>query len=173
MTLAYVIQKHAATALHYDLRLELDGVLLSWAVPKGPSLSPKDKRLAVQTEDHSLDHLDFEGTTPKGGHDGAPVIVWDRGSWEPVGDPHQGLTNGRLVFVVHGEKVRGLFRLVRLAPKESDHGKKNWLLIKGKDEFARNGAEADIVKQEPRSVLTGRTIEEVKAEARVRRGEEM
>lgn len=156
---AFVVQKHAATALHYDLRLELDGVLLSWAVPKGPSLSTKDKRLAVRVGDHSLDHLTFEGAYAKG--DGfSPVIVWDRGTWEPVGDPHAGLTNGRLSFVLHGEKLHGRFRLVRLGA--------NWLLMKGKDEHARTGPDAEIVLREPRSVLTGRTIEEVLAEAESR-----
>lgn len=154
---AFVVQKHAATALHYDLRLELDGVLLSWAVPKGPSLSTKDKRLAVRVGDHSIDHLSFEGAYRRG--DGfSPVIVWDRGTWEPVGDPREGLANGRLSFVLHGEKLHGRFRLVRLPS--------NWLLLKGKDEFARTGPEAEIVQREPRSVLTGRTIEEVLAEAK-------
>lgn len=157
---AFVIQKHAATALHYDLRLELDGVLLSWAVPKGPSLSTKDKRLAVRVDDHGLEHLVFEGTYPRGERGPSPVIVWDRGTWEPVGDPREGLAKGRLTFVLHGEKVRGRFRLVRLPS--------NWLLMKGKDEFARTGPDADIVEREPRSVLTGRTMpneEEVLAEA--------
>ena len=159
---SFVIQKHAATALHYDFRLELDGVLLSWAVPKGPSLAPKERRLAVQTEDHPVDYRDFEGTIPKGEYGGGPVIVWDRGTWEPIGDPHEGLQNGKLEFLVHGEKVQGKYRLVRLAPKESDRGKKNWLLMKGRDEFVREGDEAEIVLRAPKSVLTGRTIEDVK-----------
>ena len=160
---SFVIQKHAATALHYDFRLELDGVLLSWAVPKGPSLSPKDKRLAVQTEDHPVDYRDFEGTIPHGEYGGGPVIVWDRGTWEPIGDPREGVKKGRLEFVVHGEKLHGKYMLVRLAEKERDRGKKNWLLIKRGDEHVREGAEAEIVKQLPTSVLTGRTVEEVKA----------
>ena len=160
---SYVIQKHAATALHYDFRLELDGVLLSWAVPKGPSLSPKDRRLAVQTEDHPVDYRDFEGTIPHGEYGGGPVIVWDRGTWEPIGDPHEGMKKGRLELVVHGEKLHGKFMFVRLAPKDSDRGKKNWLLIKRGDEHVREGAEAEIVKRMPKSVLTGRSVEEVKA----------
>ncbi|MDB4936186.1 MAG: ATP-dependent ligase [Labilithrix sp.] len=159
---SFVIQKHAATALHYDFRLELDGVLLSWAVPKGPSLSPKDRRLAVQTEDHPVDYRDFEGTIPRGEYGGGPVIVWDRGTWEPIGDPHEGLKKGRLELVVHGEKLHGKFMLVRLAEKERDRGKKNWLLIKRGDEHAREGADAEIVKRLPESVITGRTIEEVR-----------
>ncbi len=160
---SYVIQKHAATALHYDFRLELDGVLLSWAVPKGPSLSPKDRRLAVQTEDHPVDYRDFEGTIPHGEYGGGPVIVWDRGTWEPIGDPHEGMKKGRLELVVHGEKLHGKYMFVRLAEKESDRGKKNWLLIKRGDEHVREGAEAEIVKRMPESVLSGRTIEDVKA----------
>ncbi|HSO37693.1 MAG TPA: DNA polymerase ligase N-terminal domain-containing protein, partial [Labilithrix sp.] len=158
---AYVVQKHAATALHYDFRLELDGVLLSWAVPRGPSLAPKERRLAVQTEDHPVDYRDFEGTIPKGEYGGGAVIVWDRGTWEPLGDPREGLAKGKLELLVHGEKLQGKYRLVRLAPKDGDRGKKNWLLMKGTDEFVRQGDEAEIVKRLPRSVLSGRTIEEV------------
>jgi bifunctional non-homologous end joining protein LigD len=160
---SFVIQKHAATALHYDFRLELDGVLLSWAVPKGPSLSPKDKRLAVQTEDHPVDYRDFEGTIPRGEYGGGPVIVWDRGTWEPIGDPREGMKKGRLDFVVHGEKLHGKYMLVRLAEKDRDRGKKNWLLMKRGDEFVREGKDAVIVERLPESVLTGRTIEDVKA----------
>jgi bifunctional non-homologous end joining protein LigD len=158
---SFVIQKHAATALHYDFRLELDGVLLSWAVPKGPSLSPKDKRLAVQTEDHPVDYRDFEGTIPHGEYGGGPVIVWDRGTWEEIGDPREGLKKGRLEFVVHGEKLHGRYMLVRLAEKERDRGKKNWLLIKRGDEFVREGKDAVVVDRLPKSVLTGRSIEDV------------
>src|SRR6185436_853018 len=102
---SFVIQKHAARRLHYDFRLELDGVLLSWSVPKGPSLSTKDRRLAVRTEDHPVDYRDFEGTIPKGEYGGGSVIVWDRGTWEPMAEPHEGLKRGRLDFVLHGEKL--------------------------------------------------------------------
>ena len=159
---SYVIQKHAATALHYDFRLELDGVLLSWAVPKGPSISTKERRLAVQTEDHPVDYRDFEGSIPKGEYGGGTVIVWDRGTWEPLGDPREAMKNGKLEFLVHGEKLHGKFRLVRLAAKDSDRGKKNWLLMKGTDDHVRLGDEAEIVKRMPESVVTGRTIEDLK-----------
>jgi bifunctional non-homologous end joining protein LigD len=160
---SYVIQKHAATALHFDFRLELDGVLLSWAVPKGPSLSTKERRLAVQTEDHPVDYRGFEGTIPKGEYGGGDVIVWDRGTWEPVGDPREGMKKGKLEFIVHGEKLNGKFRLIRIAGKDDDRGKKNWLLMKGTDEHVRHGAEGEIVARRPASVLTGRTIENLKA----------
>ncbi len=159
---SYVIQKHAATALHFDFRLELDGVLLSWAVPKGPSLSTKEKRLAVQTEDHPVDYRDFEGSIPKGEYGGGAVIVWDRGTWEPIGDPREGMKNGKLQFIVHGEKLHGKYRFVRLPAKERDRGKKNWLLMKGSDEHVRHGAEGEIVKRLPGSVISGRTIEDLK-----------
>ena len=161
---SFVVQKHAATALHYDFRLELDGVLLSWAVPKGPSLSPKDRRLAVQVEDHPVDYRDFEGTIPKGEYGGGAVIVWDRGTWEPVGDPRESLEKGHLEVMLRGEKLQGKFMLVRLADKEGAPGrkaKKNWLLIKRGDEHVREGKDAQITTRMPRSVLTGRTVEEV------------
>src|ERR1700704_2435908 len=101
----YVIQQHAARRLHYDFRLELDGVLLSWAVPKGPSLVPGEKRLAARTEDHPLDYADFEGVIPAGEYGGGSVIVWDRGTWTPIGDPHEGLSKGHLEFRLEGEKL--------------------------------------------------------------------
>jgi len=159
---SYVIQKHAAKALHYDFRLELDGVLLSWSVPKGPSLSTKERRLAVQTEDHPVDYRDFEGSIPKGEYGGGAVIVWDRGTWEPLGDPREAMKKGKLEFLVHGEKLHGKFRLVRLAAKDSDRGKKNWLLMKGTDAHAREGELAEIVTCMPESIVTGRTIEDLR-----------
>ncbi len=162
---SFVVQKHAARALHYDFRLELDGVLLSWAVPKGPSLSPKDRRLAVRTEDHPIGYRDFEGTIPSGQYGGGSVIVWDRGTWTPIGDPHAGLKKGHLAFMVGGEKLRGKYDLVRLPDRggksERSRSKENWLLIKGADAHVEEGAAADVVQNAPRSVLTGRTVEEV------------
>jgi bifunctional non-homologous end joining protein LigD len=153
----YVIQKHAARNLHYDFRLELDGVLLSWSVPKGPSLAPEEKRLAVRTEDHPLDYADFEGVIPKGEYGGGAVIVWDRGTWEPEGDARKGLERGRLTFDLHGEKLRGRWHLVRT---KLDGGKReNWLLFKSRD--AEADAERDVVAEEPQSAASGRTIEAV------------
>jgi bifunctional non-homologous end joining protein LigD len=154
----FVIQKHAATALHYDFRLELDGVLLSWAVPKGPSLDPADKRLAVQTEDHPVDYRDFEGEIPHGEYGGGPVIVWDRGTWQPVGDPREGMKRGRLEFVLDGEKTKGKFLLVRTRQVGK---KQQWLLIKRTDEHVRHGKDAVLPALRPESVLTGRTIEDI------------
>lgn len=151
----FVVQKHDATALHYDFRLELDGVMLSWAVPKGPSLNPQDKRLAMQTEDHPLDYRNFEGTIPEGQYGGGPVIVWDRGTWTPEGDPHAGLKRGRLDFTLHGEKLHGRYVLVRT---RSQGKRAAWLLIKRTDEHT---ARVDLTKTRPESVLTGRTIEDI------------
>ncbi len=165
---SFVVQKHAARRLHYDFRLELDGVLKSWAVPKGPSLSPKDKRLAVQTEDHPIDYRDFEGTIPEGQYGAGAVIVWDRGRWEPIGDPHEGLRKGHLEFRLEGEKLEGRYTLVRLGKKsdaDERSGKSNWLLIKRSDEHVREGEGANVVARAPRSLLTGRSIEDVKAGA--------
>ena len=113
--LSFVVQKHWASRLHYDFRLELDGVLLSWAVPKGPSFDPKEKRMAIHVEDHPLSYGDFEGTIPPKQYGAGTVIVWDRGTWEPVGDPHEGLRDGKLVFKLHGQKLAGLWELVRIA----------------------------------------------------------
>ena len=162
--LSFVVQKHAASHLHYDFRLELDGVLLSWSVPKGPSLQPGARRLAVRTEDHPIDYADFEGIIPKGEYGGGTVIVWDRGSWEPDGDPRQGLEKGKLTFALRGEKLAGRFHLART---KLDAGKReHWLLFKGRDASAR--PDSDIVGERPESAISGRTIEEVaKLPARV------
>ncbi len=156
----YVIQKHDASRLHYDLRLELDGVLKSWAVPKGPSLDPSRKRLAVQVEDHPVDYAGFEGTIPEEEYGGGTVMVWDRGTWEPEGDPDQGLNRGHLTFRLQGEKLQGGWNLVRM-DRASDPEKKNWLLIKKRDAEARSDPPKDASDLDDRSVLTGRTLEEI------------
>lgn len=145
----FVVQEHKATAHHYDLRLEVDGVMRSWAVPKGPSLDPAAKRLAVQVEDHGMGHNDFEGTLGDGG-----VIVWDRGSYEQGGRVAwpEALERGHAVFVLHGEKLRGGFALQRTR----EGAKPQWLLIKRRDDEARSGS--DIVAERPESVVSGRTL---------------
>ncbi len=155
--LQFVIQKHAASHLHYDFRLELDGVLLSWAVPKGPSLRAGERRLAMRTEDHPLDYASFEGVIPKGEYGGGSVLVWDRGSWLPDGNPQEGLKKGRLSFALEGQKLSGRFHLVRT--KQGADKRESWLLFKGKDESAR--AAADIIAERPESVLSGKTIDEI------------
>jgi bifunctional non-homologous end joining protein LigD len=168
----FVVQKHAATRLHYDFRLEHAGVLLSWAVPKGPSLDPRERRLAVRVEDHPLDYAAFEGTIPEGEYGAGAVIVWDRGTWQPHGDPAEGLRRGKLEFELDGEKLHGRWTLVRMnADRERSNGaKQNWLLIKGRDEAARTGGEAEIVERLPKSVGSGRTIDDVERGTRARRG---
>jgi bifunctional non-homologous end joining protein LigD len=158
--LSFVIQKHAASHLHYDFRLELDGVLLSWSVPKGPSLRPGDRRLAVRTEDHPLEYADFEGIIPKGEYGGGTVIVWDCGTWSSDEDARKAVEKGRLTFSLQGEKLRGRFHLTRT---RMEGGKReHWLLFKGKDESADSAS--DVVIERPESALTGRTIEEVAAQ---------
>jgi DNA ligase D-like protein (predicted 3'-phosphoesterase) len=132
----YVIQKHDATRLHFDFRLELDGVLKSWAVTRGPSLDPAEKRLAVRVEDHPLDYGSFEGTIPEGEYGGGTVMLWDRGTWMPDGDPHEGLRKGKLSFVLNGERLKGGFALVRMRKDAGRNARENWLLIKERDQFA-------------------------------------
>ena len=161
---SYLIQKHAARRLHYDLRLELDGVLKSWAVTRGPSLVAGDKRLAVQVEDHPLEYGGFEGTIPKGEYGGGTVLLWDRGSWNPIGDPHHGLEKGHLEFELHGDKLAGRWHLVRLAGKPREK-RLNWLLIKADDEAARPAGGADVLVDQPASVSSGRAIEDIAGEA--------
>lgn len=160
---SFVIQKHDARRLHYDLRLEMDGVLKSWAVTRGPSLVPGEKRLAVHVEDHPLEYGTFEGTIPKGEYGGGTVIVWDRGTWSAIHDPRKAYTKGHLEFELQGEKLRGRWHLVRMAKKPREK-QENWLLIKGEDEFARSETEPDILEERPQSVMTGRLIEEVAGE---------
>jgi bifunctional non-homologous end joining protein LigD len=159
--LRYVIQKHAATRLHYDFRLELDGVLKSWAVPKGPSLDPAEKRLAVHVEDHPLEYGGFEGVIPKGQYGGGTVVVWDRGTWVPEGDPARAYAEGKLKFQLQGEKLRGGWTLVRMHGSRAGDDGENWLLIKERDEEARPGSGDAIVVERPESVLSGKTIEEI------------
>ncbi len=153
--LQYCIQKHDATRLHYDFRLELDGTLKSWAVPKGPSLDPKSRRLAVHVEDHPLDYATFEGTIPAGHYGAGDVIVWDRGIWIPQGDPEEGYRKGKLKFTLQGEKLSGAWNLVRT---RMEGGKEQWFLIKSNDESARPESEYDIVRELPDSVLSDRTL---------------
>jgi len=152
--LSFVVQKHHASRLHYDFRLELDGTLKSWAVPKGPCLDPAVKRMAVQVEDHPISYAGFEGTIPEGNYGAGRVIVWDRGEWEPVGDPRQGLAKGDLKFNLFGHKLRGRWVLVRMRRKgEEDEKKPAWLLIKERDGEVRPLAEYDITEALPDSVL--------------------
>jgi bifunctional non-homologous end joining protein LigD len=160
-SLPFVIQKHAATRLHYDFRLGLHGVLKSWAVTKGPSYVPGDKRLAVQVEDHPMEYGGFEGTIPKGQYGGGTVMLWDEGTWEPVGDPDQGLAKGNLKFILHGTKLHGKWVLVRMGGKAANESKPNWLLIKEHDEYEQTADDEPITEKEPNSVLTQRDIEAI------------
>ncbi|CZT28513.1 DNA ligase D [Pseudomonas cerasi] len=157
--LGFVIQKHDARNLHYDFRLELDGTLKSWAVPKGPSLDPTQKRLAVHVEDHPLDYAGFEGSIPQGQYGGGDVIVWDRGVWQPHGDPQKTYAEGKLKFTLVGEKLSGDWALVRTRLKGSG-SKEQWLLIKEKDDIARPAAEYDITQEQPQSVISGAHVGE-------------
>ena len=157
---SFVIQKHAARRLHYDFRLEMDGVLKSWAVTRGPSLVPGEKRLAVHVEDHPLDYGEFEGTIPQGNYGAGAVLLWDRGTWQPIGDPEYGYRKGHMEFELKGEKLEGRWHLVRMANRRGEN-RENWLLIKGEDEFARAEGDADILEELPRSVKTGRLLEEL------------
>ena len=164
---AFVVQRHAARRLHYDLRLELDGTLKSWAVTRGPTLVVGEKRLAVRTEDHPLEYLAFEGNIPKGEYGGGTMIVWDRGTWQPEGDPQFGLNKGHLAFTLAGDRLKGKWHLVRIRPKAGERTDP-WLLIKSDDEFARRPGEAEITAEETTSRLTGRTSEEVAAAGALR-----
>jgi bifunctional non-homologous end joining protein LigD len=156
----YVIQKHDAKRLHYDLRLEFDGVMKSWAVTRGPSLVPGEKRLAIHVEDHPIEYNTFEGTIPKGQYGGGTVMVWDRGHWSPVGDPHKAYRKGHLIFVLDGEKLKGRWHLVRMR-KRANERQDPWLLIKADDEAARGAGDQDVLEEQPRSVVTGRSIPEI------------
>ncbi|HTM82108.1 DNA ligase D [Asticcacaulis sp.] len=159
----YLIQKHAATRLHYDFRLELDGTLKSWAVTKGPSLDPADKRLAVEVEDHPVSYGTFEGTIPKGQYGGGTVMLWDEGTWEPIGDPHEGLKKGDFKFILHGGRLQGTWVLVRMKPRPQDRGRNNWLLIKHHDDHVVEGDDDHILTDNMTSIVSGRTMEEIAA----------
>jgi bifunctional non-homologous end joining protein LigD len=163
--LAFVIQKHAASRLHFDLRLELDGVMKSWAVPKGPSLDPTVKRLAMQVEDHPIEYNKFEGTIPEGEYGGGTVMLWDRGTYTAPGDEpdpeavlRRGYEKGDFKFELHGKRLQGSWVLVRI---RRDEERRQWLLIKHRDEYAEEGS--DIVAEVQTSVATGRTMEEIGA----------
>ena len=157
---AFVIQKHDATRLHYDLRLELDGVMKSWAVTRGPSLVPGEKRLAVEVEDHPIAYNTFEGTIPDGEYGGGAVMIWDRGAWEPEDDPRRGLAKGHLAFKLHGEKLEGGWHLVRMHRRPNEK-RNNWLLIKQHDATERTKRDPDILEEQPLSVVSGRDLDEI------------
>lgn len=172
----YVVQKHAASHLHYDFRLQIGGVLKSWAVPKGPSLDPDVKRLAMHVEDHPVEYGSFEGTIPKGQYGGGTVMLWDQGSWELDEDPEQAYRQGKLHFTLHGEKLRGEWVLVKRSGGSGTHhdgsrygrgGKEPWFLFKIRDGEAREGDEDGVLEREPSSASSGRTLEEIAAGKRV------
>ena len=154
----FVVQKHAARSLHYDFRLELDGVLKSWAVTRGPSLDPAQKRLAVRTEDHPLAYAEFEGIIPEGEYGGGTVMLWDEGEWEPLHEPHAGLEEGMLHFRLHGKRMTGGWALIRMKPRNGEK-RENWLLVKERDEEAddRDG----LLAKNEKSVRTGRKMEQI------------
>ena len=166
--LSYVIQKHDATRLHYDFRLEFGGTLKSWAVPKGPSLDPAEKRLAVEVEDHPLEYAKFEGTIPEGEYGAGEVIVWDRGTWTCEEDPAEGLRKGKLEFELDGEKLHGGWRLIRMPRKSGS--KNNWLLMKRRDDYARPASKYDVTEALPQSVKSGRAIGEAAAKQKSSNG---
>src|SRR5262249_42040882 len=159
--LFFCVQKHAARRLHYDFRLELDGVLKSWAVPKGPSFDPHEKRLAVHVEDHPLDYGTFEGTIPPGQYGAGSVVLWDRGEWIPREDPHEGYRTGKLKFDLVGQKLRGGGPRARRGGRSGEGGK-NWLLLKERDAAARPLAEGDVLEERPESVAGAPSIEQAR-----------
>ncbi|HJW41928.1 MAG TPA: DNA polymerase ligase N-terminal domain-containing protein [Rhizomicrobium sp.] len=166
----FVIQRHDATRLHYDLRLELGGVYKSWAVTKTPSLDPAVKRLAIEVEDHPLEYGTFEGTIPQGQYGGGTVQLWDRGTWSPQGDnPEHDLKAGHLKIVMDGERMKGKWALVRMRDDEERTGRKlrhHWLLIKEIDDEAKRGSRGDALAKDVTSVKTGRTLEQIAAKSR-------
>mgnify|MGYP005823722013 FL=1 len=159
--LIFSVQKHDASTLHYDLRLEWDGVLLSWAITRGPSIVPDEKRLAVRTEDHPVDYAGFEGIIPKDQYGGGTVMLWDRGTWQPDDDPDNSLENGKLDFTIRGERMKGNWSLIRMRKKDEEKGKReDWLLVKQRDRHA--GRKRDrLVTANPNSVKTGRSLKAI------------
>ncbi len=157
----FVVQKHKGKRLHYDFRLEMDGVLKSWAIPKGPSINGSVKRLAVMVDDHDLVYADYEGVIPEGMYGAGPVMVWDRGEYENL--KPEGLEKGRVEVLLKGEKLKGKFALIKLKEKGKNDTDKNWLLIKMKDEF--DNSDVDILDSAPDSVKSGRSLDEIGAEA--------
>ena len=155
--LRFVVQHHIATADHYDFRLELNGVLLSWAVPKGPSFNPKDRRLAMKVEDHPFDYRNFEGTIAKGQYGGGTVMLWDEGTWEPLMEPEEALEKGELKFTLKGSRLKGNWVLIKWKPKWDDKGN-TWLLIKERDDYA---LDEEGISEFSTSVRTKRTMEEI------------
>src|SRR4051795_6473386 len=160
----FVVQKHRASHLHFDFRLEMEGVLKSWAVPKGPSLDPADKRLAMMVEDHPVSYFDFEGIIPQGNYGAGTVQVWDVGTWEPLGDPHQMLAKGDLKFRLKGKKLKGEFVLARMRSRRPGSKGTEWLLIKKRDEAVKEGFDANSPKVDW-SVLTKRSLQEIAGDA--------
>ena len=163
--LSYFIQKHAARQLHFDFRLEWNGALMSWAVPKGPSENPGDKRLAVHVEDHPIEYGTFEGTIPKGEYGGGTVLLWDRGTWAPHGDVDEAMKEGKLGFTLHGKRLKGDWALVRLRGRDKrDRGRDNWLLIKEKDSAAKSAGKRAVERATTR-VKSGRGMKEIAKES--------
>jgi bifunctional non-homologous end joining protein LigD len=158
----FVVQKHQATHLHYDFRLEMQSVLKSWAVPKGPSLDPADKRLAMMVEDHPVSYLLFEGIIPEGNYGAGTVMVWDTGTWEPLGDPNEMLAKGDLKFRLNGQKLKGEFVLARMRSRRPGSKGTEWLLIKKRDQYAQENFEIDELDW---SALTRRSLDEVAGDA--------
>ncbi len=156
----FVVQKHRASQLHYDFRLEMEGVLKSWAVPKGPALDPAEKRLAMMVEDHPVSYFDFEGIIPPGNYGAGTVMVWDTGTWEPLGDASEMLRKGDLKFRLHGKKLKGEFVLARMRSRRPGSKGNEWLLIKKRDEYAAPGFDPND-PQWDYSVLTQRSLDEI------------
>ncbi len=159
--LSFVVHKHAASHLHYDFRIEMGGVLKSWAVPKGPSLDPSVKRLAMLVEDHPYDYKDFEGVIPQGEYGAGTVMIWDMGEWIPGDNPDEMLKKGSLKFRLNGAKLKGKWALTRMKKVSEEEGRESWLLIKERDETAVSGNGDEILEENPLSAATGRDMDEI------------